>query len=65
MTFGLAVFALGSPGQAWAANLPTGANVTHGQVSIQQQGTEALPSPRSGRDPQHVFKPTGLEHAPP
>ena len=42
MTSGLAVFALGSPGQAWAANLPSGANVTHGQVAIQQQGADAL-----------------------
>ncbi|MBT3570374.1 MAG: hypothetical protein HN494_16105, partial [Opitutae bacterium] len=42
MTLGLFVFALGSPGQAWAANLPTGANVTHGQVDLQQQGNDAL-----------------------
>jgi filamentous hemagglutinin family protein len=42
MTLGLFVFALGSPGQAWAANLPSGATVVHGTVDLQQQGNDAL-----------------------
>ena len=42
MTLGLIVFALGSPGQAWAANLPSGATVVHGVVDLQQQGNDAL-----------------------
>ena len=42
MSLGLLVFALGSPGQAWAANLPSGATVVHGVVDLQQQGNDAL-----------------------
>ena len=42
MTLGLLVFALGSPGQAWAATLPSGATVVHGAVDLQQQGNDAL-----------------------
>ena len=42
MSLGLLVFALGSPGQAWAANLPSGATVVHGAVDLQQQGNDAL-----------------------
>ena len=42
MSIGVFGFVLGAPGQALAANLPTGANVTHGQVAIQQPGVDAL-----------------------
>ena len=42
MSVGVFGFVLGAPGQAWAANLPTGANVVHGNIDLHQQGADAL-----------------------
>ncbi|MDG1138156.1 MAG: filamentous hemagglutinin N-terminal domain-containing protein [Opitutales bacterium] len=42
MTLGLFGFIIGAPGAALAASLPTGADIVHGQVELQNTSTDSL-----------------------
>jgi len=42
MSIGLFGFVIGSPGAALAANLPSGAEVVHGQVQFESTSSDAL-----------------------
>ena len=42
MSFGLLGFVIGSPGIAFAASLPSGADVVHGSIELQNPSSDAL-----------------------